>query len=879
MAIHNQPQLKRIPVCALTRYQPESNGSRLLRDPFTRCKSARREVARTRLLIKRGAHTITLRGNARPPACSPPPIRRMRFFTTLVVGSWLTCRMAFGGGLEVTPSTVRLTDPLARQQLVVSADGEDVTRAASYSVSDPGLAEIDQTGHLKPRADGTGLITITHQDRVYELPLEISGFSTPRPIDFRNEIEPILSRYGCNAGGCHGKASGQNGFKLSLFGFDAAFDHEEIARRARGRRIFPAAAENSLLLQKAVNQLPHGGGKRFDVDSEPYNLLETWIASGASASSPEAARVTKIAMHLPERVLKNGRQQQLAVLATFSDGNTRDVTRSASYSSNLDVVAHVTENGLVTASEQSGEATIMAQFMGQVAVFNAIVPHGEPLSEIPGFEPAGYVDRLTMEKWKKLGLIPSHLCDDPTFIRRVTIDLAGRLPTSDEIREFLANTSPHKREELVDRLLDSPDYPAYFALRWSAILRNSQLAGANQAAYAFHNWIKDSIARNQPYDEFVRGIVAASGEWQDAPAINWLWQNRDDQLHQTTADVAQVFLGTRLQCARCHHHPYERFGQEDYYGLAGFFTRLGRKSFGEPPPYFASASPTTGERNPLTDKTPEPKYLDGEYAKFTPEQDPRQALVDWMSKPENPLFAKALVNRLWGHFLGRGLVHEVDDLRATNPPSNPELLDALAKDFIDHKFDVKHIIRTIVTSKVYQLSSTPTDKNRHDRQNFARFYARRLVAEVMLDAVDGATGTKSRFSGMAASSRAVDLPHEGFGSYFLDTFDRPRRVTTCECERSSGATLAQVLLLANSNEVEDKLADGQGRIARMLKAEKPMKDVVAELYLSSFSRYPSEQELNVTHAFLERLPENDRSQGIEDVLWTILNSKEFMFNH
>lgn len=790
-----------------------------------------------------------------------------------------TATIAGAAELEVWPASVRLNDSFARQQLLVSESEQDLTRDSKFESSDAKIVRADESGHLTPVADGKATIKVSHGGRTRDIAVEVRGFASPRDVDFRNEIVPLLSRYSCNSGGCHGKASGQNGFKLSLFGFDIAYDYDEITKRARGRRIFPAAAEKSLLLQKAVNELPHGGGKRFEIGSEPYNLLKAWIAGGAPAASNDAAQVTKLAMIPAVRVLKGGQQQQIAVVATYSDGSTRDVTRQASFSSNLDVVARVGENGLVTATEQSGEAAIMAQFMGQVAVFSAIVPHGTPLKEIPGFTPKSYIDELSVEKWKKLGLLPSPLCDDATFVRRATIDIAGRLPTSDEVREFLANSSDHKRDELVGRLLESPDYPAYFALRWSAILRNSQLAGANQAAYAFHNWIKDSIAKNQPYDEFVRGVVAASGEWQDAPAINWLWQNRDDQLHQTTADVAQVFLGTRLQCARCHHHPYERFSQEDYYGLSGFFTRLGRKSFGEPPPYFASATPTTGERSPLTDKTPEPKYLDGDYAKFTAEQDPRQGLVDWMARPENPFFAKALVNRLWGHFYGRGLVHEVDDLRQTNPASNPELLDALAKDFIEHKFDVKYIIRKLATSQVYQLSSSPIKDNEHDRQNFARFYARRMIAEVFLDAVDGATGTKSRFSGMASSSRAVDLPHEGFGSYFLDTFDRPRRVTTCECERSSGATLAQVLLLANSEETENKLASGDGKIAKMLEAKRPPKEIIEELYLGAFSRFPSETEMQASLTFVEQTPPDKQRQALEDVLWTIVNSKEFMFNH
>jgi hypothetical protein len=385
------------------------------------------------------------------------------------------------------------------------------------------------------------------------------------------------------------------------------------------------------------------------------------------------------------------------------------------------------------------------------------------------------------------------------------------------------------------------------------------------------------LARNRPYDEMVRGVVAASGEWQDAPAINWYWQSRDDQLHQVTADTAQVFLGQRLQCARCHHHPYERWGQDDYYGLSGFFTRLGRKSFGQPPPYFSAATPTTGEKHPLTGKTPEPKYLNGEVATFTPEEDPRHALVDWMARPENPYFAKALVNRLWGHFYGRGLVHEVDDLRETNPPSNPELLDALAQDFIEHKFDMKHMCRVMLNSRVYQLASEPTEHNQNDRQNFARYYGRRVISEVFLDAVDQATGTKTRFSGVANSARAVDLPHENFGSYFLDTFDRPRRVTGCECERSSGATLAQVLLLANSEELENKIGSGEGKIAALIKDKRSDKEIIDELYLGAISRFPTAAEAATTQKFVAGI--ENKQEAYQDILWTLMNSKEFMFNH
>ena len=786
---------------------------------------------------------------------------------------------SFAGAAELSCATraIEFRDAFAGRQLVVTQGNDDVTRRASYASDNAAVASVDAAGYVTPVGDGSTTVNATLGDARLAIPVKVTGFSNGRQVDFRTEIQPLLSKFGCNSGGCHGKASGQNGFKLSLFGFDAAFDHGALTREARGRRIFPAAPDHSLLLLKVSGQVAHGGGRKIAKDSEEYRLLRRWIVGGAPASSPDAAAVVRLRVTPADRVLRPGQTQQLAVLAEYADGSERDVTRQSEFASNLDVVASVAPDGLVKAGELSGEAAIMTRYLGHVAVFRGLVPHGEPLAEIPEFKPINYVDELAVAKWKKLGLRPSPTCDDATFLRRVTVDLCGRLPTADETRAFLADASADKRARLIDRLLDSGDYPAYFALKWGSILRNSNLAGADQAAYAFHNWLKDMIARNRPYPEFVRGIVAAAGEWQDAPAINWYWQNRDDQLHQVTADVAQIFLGVRLQCAKCHHHPYERWGQNDYYGLAGFFTRLGRKSFGQPPPYFASATVTTGEKNPLTDKTPEPKYLDGPTPKFSPEDDPRHALVDWMAKPDNPFFARTLVNRLWGHFLGRGIYHEVDDQRDTNPPSNPELLDTLAKDFVAHGFDVKHVIHTILNSRVYQLSAEPTPHNTKDRQNFARYYARRMPAEVFLDAVNQTTGAKGGFNGVSSTARAVDLPHENFGSYFLDTFDRPKRVTVCECERSTGATLGQVLLLANSDEIEGKIAAGDGRLARLIKEKKPVPATIEELYLTAYSRRPTAGELKRTLDYVGGL--DDKKKALEDVLWVIVNSKEFMFNH
>lgn len=804
----------------------------------------------------------------------------MRKHLPLAVACLLALAADVRAAITCSVAKVTLPDSFAGQQLLVSENGTDVTRDATYASSNAAVAAVDAKGYIWPTGDGSATIKITRGASTLEIPVTVKGFGTQgRGVDFRTEVMPLLSKHGCNAGGCHGKASGQNGFKLSLFGFDTQFDYEAIAKEARGRRLFAGNPDASLFLLKGAGKVPHGGGKRLPVESADYQVVRRWIAAGAPASAPDVPKVTKLRVLPTDAVLKPDQLQQLAVVAEYSDGSTRDVTRQAEFFSNLDVVAAVESDALVRAGKESGEAAIMARHMGFVAVFTAIRPHGPTLTEIPEFKPINKVDEFALAKWKKLGLKPSPTCDDGTFVRRVTIDLCGRLPTAAEVKAFTDDKTADKRAKLIDKLLDSGDYPAYFAMKWGSVLRNSPLAGADQASVAFHNWIKDQLARNVPYDQFTRGVVAAAGEWQDAPAINWLWQNRDDQLHQVTADVAQVFLGTRLQCAKCHHHPYERWGQADYYGLAGFFTRLGRKNFGQPPPYYASATPTTGERDPTTGKTPEPKFLDGPLGKFTQDEDPRHALVDWMTKADNPFFAKALVNRYWGHFLGRGLVSEADDLRETNPPSNPELLEWLAKDFVARKYDAKHVIRTILNSRVYQLSSEPTEFNKNDRQNFARYYARRMPAEVFLDAVNSACGVKGGFSGSGVSTnaRAVDLPHEGFGSYFLDTFDRPKRVTVCECERSTAATLGQVLLLANSDEIENKIADGSGRVAKLLKDKTSTDDIISQLYLTALGRTPTATERKRLTDYIDSA--KDRQKAAEDVLWAILNTREFMFNH
>jgi hypothetical protein len=783
--------------------------------------------------------------------------------------------------LTITPRAFTLAGIHETRQLLVSLRDStgrrrDQTRTAGYLVEPRGIVAVTPTGQVRVLGKGAATITATVAGHITRSEVLVLDANPDRSLHFANEIVPLLTRYGCNAGGCHGKASGQNGFKLSLFGFDPDFDYNALVNEARGRRLFPAAPRQSLLLLKATGQVAHGGGKRIAGDSEAYATLLRWLEQGTPRGESDTPDLLRLEVLPAARLLDRQAQQQLSVLAHYRDGGVRDVTRQAQYQSNEAPIAAVDEDGLVRTFELAGEAAIMARYQGQVAVFRATVPLGKAAKKF-AFPAVNYVDRLAAAKWQKLGLAPSELCSDSEFIRRLYLDLCGKLPTPNEVREFLADKRADKRAKLIDRCLDDKDYAAYWALRWGSILRNSQLAGAEAAAYAFHNWLRDMIGRNRPYDELVRGIVAASGEWQDAPAINWFWQMRDDQLHQPVADTAQVFLGLRLQCAKCHHHPYERWSQDDYYGLAGFFARLGRKGFGEPPPYYSARTLTTGERNPRTGKTLAPKLLDGPYLKVPPEEDPRHKLVDWMARPDNPFFAKTLVNRLWGHLLGRGLVDPVDDMRETNPPSNPELLDALAKDFIKSKFDVKHILRTMCNSRTYQLSSTPNENNRHDRQNHARYYGKRLIAEVLLDAVDQVCGTKTRFNRMSKNARAVDLPHEGFGSYFLDVFDRPPRSSPCECARSGGASLPAVLHLANSPEIEDKIANGNGRIATLIKDKATPEKAVEELFLAAYARFPTAAEKTRTLAYLKK--QKELRQGLEDLAWALLNSREFLFNH
>ncbi len=772
-----------------------------------------------------------------------------------------------------------------RQQLFVthSADTSeiDVTRTAAFSVQPEGVLRIDGTGLVTPLADGEAVVKAQQGDHAVELKVVVSGFENPLPINFRNQVVPIFTKLGCNSGGCHGKASGQNGFKLSLLGFYPEDDFEFLRKESRGRRIFPGAPSESLLVLKATGRSPHGGGKRMDLASYEYRMLIGWIEQGMPYGNAEDPYVTAIQCYPDARVMPQGSDQQVSVIATYTDGTTEDVTRMALYEPNDAEMAECSETGLVSTLDLAGEVAIMARYQGQVSTFRATIPLGADTSSMP--EAKNFVDTAVFNKLRLLGIPPAEQSDDATFLRRVSLDIAGALPSDAKVREFLSSADPEKRDKLIDELLNSNEYADHFANKWNFILRNKKSKGEDAAGtHLFHQWVWNNIYENKPYDRFVREIITASGEPLMNPAVTWY--REVDQVEEQVEDTAQLFLGIRIQCARCHHHPFEKWSQNDYYSLAAFYKRVGKKAIPGVAGGFRDRQIFHNEgvataNNPRSGAVLKPAGLGGEPLVISAEQDPRVQLADWMSNPQNPFFAKSLVNRYWKHFFNRGIVEPEDDMRETNPPSNPELLDGLAKHFIESGFDLKELVRTICRSKTYQLSSLPNEYNANDKQNFSRYYPRRLSAEALYDGFHKVTMTSENFGGMPAGTRALQLVDSSNGPYFLKVFGMPQGDTACECERSQDANLAQSLHLLNSKEIQDKISKNEARAAKLAAdAERSNEDRMTELYQVVFARNPRPDEMEVAVNYIGRHKENPRI-AYEDILWALINTKEFLFNH
>lgn len=718
----------------------------------------------------------------------------------------------------------------------------------------------------------------------------VAAPAAERELDFAAGILPILTRHGCNAGGCHaaGGSVGQNGFYLSLFGFEPAKDHARITAAARGRYVDFAAPDESLLLQKPGGVLPHGGGVRLARDSADYAALRRWIAAGAPLGDPARHALRAIEVEPAERVVRPGERVQAKVTAVYADGSRQDVTWLARFESNDTGLAEVDERGAVTAGDVPGDVAIVVLYRDHCGFMSLTIPRPAPAEGVfPS--PSNFIDEHTFAKMRQMGVAPALPADDGAFLRRLLVDLAGRVPTADEAAAFLADPAPDKRAAAIDRFLASDDYATAFADKWVVLLRSNREVAGLATTNTLHQWLRQAFADNMPYDRFVREILTATGATGEHPAVGW-WRsqqsfnnpefanNTAERVKDTAEDAAMLFLGQRIACAKCHQHPFDRWSQADYHGFAAFFARVQSKpAVGLAPPRIVHARGEARVEHPSTGASVGPRPLGGEPLDVPADEDPRVRLADWLTAPDNPFFARAIVNRMWAHFFGRGLVDPEDDMRETNPPSNPPLLDALAADFVGHGFDLRHLARTICRSATYQCGSTPDDANRDDVRNFSRHLPRRLKAEVLLDAIDSLAGTRTVFNDVPSAGRVLELPDDKSGTRFLKVFGRQRGNAACECGRNSAAAgLSQSLELINGPEMRGKLGDAAGRAKRFAAdTTRPLESQIEELFLAAYARRPTASEVQEVRAHLEG---KERSpQAYEDVIWALVNSKEFLF--
>ncbi len=784
--------------------------------------------------------------------------------------------------VAVYPPDVNLETSQDRQAFVVQLtqpDGvtRDITDSAQVSFANPGLVKLEKNVVL-PVADGTTEMTITAAGKTVKIPVKVVNAKTDRPISFKLDVMPVFMRAGCNQGGCHGAARGKDGFRLSLFGFDPDGDHFRLTRELNGRRVNLALPADSLLVEKAAGKVPHTGGGKIKDGDEYYRTLIRWLEADAPLDPPTVASPTGIEIFPPSAVLDGkNEKQRIIVRAKYSDGTDRDVTSLALFMSNNDNSAKIASDGdgSVIAGER-GEAFVMARFATYtVGVPFITLPKGLNFTWGKHAE-FNYIDQLVNAKLKKLRIEPSGICDDDTFIRRVYLDVVGMLPTAEEYEKFTADKRPNKRELLVDELLGRKEFAELWVLKWAELLqiRSDGNNVSRKAMLLYFNWLQEQIAKNVPTDVWVRELLSANGGTFKNPPTNYYQLERD--ILKVTENVAQVFMGMRIQCAQCHNHPFDRWTMDDYYGFASFFTQIGRKR-GDDPRELIVFNSGGGETNHPVHKKPMPaKFLGATAPADVAGKDRRQILATWLASPENPYFAKNLANIVWAQFFGIGIINEVDDVRISNPASNQELLDELGKRFTGYKYDFKKLVRDICLSAAYQRATQPNKSNEGDTRNFARGPIRRIRAETMLDIVTQVTDTKNKFPGLPLGSRAVQIADGGVTTYFLTTFGRPTRETVCSCEVRLEPTLSQSLHLMNGDTVGPKISQG-GLIAKMLKEKKTPNQIIETIYIRSLSRAPRSEELQKLLAMVDENP--NKAQALEDVFWAVLNSREFMFNH
>jgi hypothetical protein len=762
------------------------------------------------------------------------------------------------------------------------ATTRDVTLFSNLHVADANVAKIEQDV-LKPVAEnGTTELVASLGGQTVKATVSVKEGKKERPISYHLDVMPVWLRGGCNQGGCHGAARGKDGFRLSLFGMDPDGDYIRLTREMVGRRINLAIPEESTLVEKAVGAVPHSGNQCYEPDSEYNKTVLEWISNGAPNDAPGYAKVTGIEVFPKQIVLEgSGNKQQITVKATYSDGTDRDVTKLALFMSNNDPSASIDKHGLVTSGER-GVAFTLARFDVYSVTAQVLVIPDKLQYERPKVAEVNYIDQLVNENLHKLRILPSGICTDEEFVRRAYIDVVGIYPPPDEIRTFLADQNPKKREVLIDNLTQRKEFTELWVMKWAELLQiRSGIAGNNNQppfyknALLYYNWLAERIGKNIPLDDIVKELVSSTGGTVSNPAVNF-YQTELDQL-KLTENIAQVFMGMRIQCAQCHNHPFDRWTMDDYYGFKAFFSQIGRKQTDDPQEVIIYNSKGGESRHFLTNAVMKPKFLGGEQPEIKPGEDRRKILAEWIASPKNPYFARNISNIVWAHFFGVGIVDPVDDVRVSNPPSNPELLDALAKNLTDYKYDFRRFVKDICTSMTYQRSTKVNDTNASDKRNFSHALVRRVRAEILLDAISQITETPNKFQGLPLGARAVQIADGAVSNYFLTTFGRAKRESVCSCEVKMEPTLSQALHLMNGDAVNDRIKQGKV-IAKLIAEKKTDLEIVEDLYLRVFGRMPKDKEWSAIQQTLVNSADQ-RQAALEDTFWALMNSKEFYFNH
>ena len=802
-----------------------------------------------------------------------------RLFTALFVLAAVPALAADLSELRVSPPDVNLLTSLDRQGIVVQAvfaDGitRDVTDQATWTIGNPAFVRRD-ANTLYPVADGTTELKIEFGGQAKVLPIKVEKAAEARPISFKLDVMPVFMKANCNTGSCHGAARGKDGFRLSLFGYDPNGDHYRITREFPGRRVDLAVPEASLMVEKAVGAVPHTGGKRYEMDSELNQQVVKWIAAGTPQDPADVATCTGITIYPQNGVLDGpGETQRVTVRATYSDGSDRDVTHLALFMSNNDNSASITPAGVITAGAR-GEAFVMARFSTYtVGSQYVVLPKGLQYAETPP-EPVNYVDEFVAAKLKKLRIHPSGLCSDEEFLRRVSIDLVGVLPTREEYAGFMADADPKKREKKIDELLGRKEFTEMWVSKWAEwlMIRTTQQV-STKSVVLYYQWLVEQISNNVPLDKMVQDLLSANGGTFKVAQTNY-YQIEQDRL-KIAENTAQIFMGMRIQCAQCHNHPFDRWTQDDYYNFAAFFAQVGRKTSEDSREQIIFNAGGGEVPHPVTGANSVPHYLGGGKADLTGGLDRRAALGKWLASPANPYFASNFTNRIWQHFMGAGIVEPVDDVRISNPASNPELLAELSRRFTESNYNFKALVRDICLSKAYQRSTQRNESNSTDELNFAHQTVRRIKAESMLDIIGQVTSTKEKFAGLPLGSRAVQIANGQTSTYFLTTFGRATRETACSCEVKMEPTLSQALHLMNGDVVNNKIQQG-GLLKALLDQKLTPPQVVEQLYITCLTRKPTEQELAALNPLFAE--GNDVNRSLEDVFWALMNSREFLFNH